>query len=90
MTTTTLPTTDPRNGMARELCAPRGGRARSAVGRRSSLPAPAAPDAPSCVRLAGLEYALLVAAESGRVARVKGLLDSRDLLSLVSAGLAGR
>ena len=47
MPTTTRPINRSRNTRARELCAPRGGRARSAVGRRSSsfpsAPSPAAP-----------------------------------------------
>jgi Replication protein len=42
MTTTTRPAARGRTTRARELCAPRGGRARSAVGRRSSFPSPPA------------------------------------------------
>ena len=38
MATTTRPTESSRTTRAREVCAPRGGRARSAVGRRSSFP----------------------------------------------------
>ncbi len=47
MATTTRPSTGTRNARARELCAPRGGRARSAVGRRSSLSSSPSPDAPA-------------------------------------------
>src|SRR5215467_13175961 len=48
MATARLPMTDPRSTGARELCAPRGGRARSAVGRRSSsFPSPPSPAAPA-------------------------------------------
>src|SRR5215467_1107515 len=48
MATARLPMTDPRSTGARELCAPRGGRARSAVGRRSSsFPSSASPAAPA-------------------------------------------
>jgi hypothetical protein len=47
MTTTTRPSPGSRITRARELCAPRGGRARSAVGRRSSLPSSRFPVAPA-------------------------------------------
>src|SRR5580693_2124997 len=47
MATTTRPTTGTRSERARVLGAPRGGRARSAVGRRSSFPTPAIPAAPA-------------------------------------------
>jgi Replication protein len=47
MATTTQPTTDSRSTRARGLGAPRGGRARSAVGRRSSFSSPYSPDAPA-------------------------------------------
>jgi hypothetical protein len=47
MTTTTRPTTGSRSPRAREVCAPRGGRARSAVGRRSSFSTSLSPDAPA-------------------------------------------
>jgi hypothetical protein len=48
MATTTRPTTGSRSTRARGLGAPRGGRARSAVGRRSSFrTSPSSPDAPA-------------------------------------------
>jgi hypothetical protein len=47
MATTTRPTTESRTTRARGLGAPRGGRARSAVGRRSSFPSPTIPVAPA-------------------------------------------
>ncbi len=47
MATTTQPIRDSRSTRARDLCAPRGGRARSAVGRRSSFSSSPSPDAPA-------------------------------------------
>ena len=47
MATTTRPTTGSRTTRARDLGAPRGGRARSAVGRRSSFSSSPSPDAPA-------------------------------------------
>jgi len=47
MATTTYSTAGSRSPRAREVCAPRGGRARSAVGRRSSFSSPTSPDAPA-------------------------------------------
>jgi len=47
MATTTYPTAGSRSPRARDVCAPRGGRARSAVGRRSSFSSSASPDAPA-------------------------------------------
>ena len=47
MATTTHPISGSRSTRARGLCAPRGGRARSAVGRRSSFSTSPSPDAPA-------------------------------------------
>jgi hypothetical protein len=47
MAATTRPTTGSPSRRARDLGAPRGGRARSAVGRRSSFSASTSPDAPA-------------------------------------------
>jgi hypothetical protein len=47
MATTTYPAVGSRSPAARDVCAPRGGRARSAVGRRSSFSSPTSPDSPA-------------------------------------------